>query len=198
MKANLRIRQALSMCLTATVLVTYSMVALAAGPKASGEILISGNSIDGNTPSALVNGETVKTGRTIFSSSTISTPEGVTAVLKLGKAGVLELGPNSSVAIEFDDQTIKGSISSGTVKVIAARDQVNMNDAAGLMMNLLPGETATATGKAQDDDDDNGGAAWWLWAIVFGGAAAGIIYAATRDSNSTRLGGNGTVISPTF
>jgi hypothetical protein len=66
------------------------------------------------------------------------------------------------------------------------------------MMNLLPGETATATGKAQDDDDDNGGAAWWLWAIVFGGAAAGIIYAATRDSNSTRLGGNGTVISPTF
>jgi len=197
MKANLRIRQALSMCLTATVLVTYSMVALAAGPKASGEILISGSSIDGNTPSALVNGETVKTGRTIFSSSTISTPEGVTAVLKLGKAGVLELGPNSSVAIEFDDQTIKGSISSGTVKVIAARDQVNINDAAGSMMNLLPGETATAAGKAQVDDD-NGGAAWWLWALVFGGAAVGIIYAATRDSNSTRLGGNGTVISPTF
>ncbi len=198
MKANLWIRQALAMCLTFTVFVTYSMAAAGGTRKLAGEILISGTSASGTTPSAIVNGETVKSGRTIFSTSTVSTPEGVTATLKLAKAGIIELSPNTSVVVSFDEEQVTGTISSGVVRVLSAQNGVMMTIAGGETLTLLPGEVASATGRAQDDDDDDGGAAWWGWALIFGGAAAGIIWAATRDSNSAELGGGGVVISPSF
>lgn len=198
MKANLWIRQALAMCLTVTVFVTYSMAAVGGTGKLAGEILISGTSVSGNTPSAIVNGETVKSGRTIFSTSTVSTPEGVTATLKLGKAGIIELSPNSAVVVSFDEENVAGTISSGVVRVLSAQNGVSMTIAGGETLNLLPGEAASAAGKAQVDDDDRGGAAWWGWALIFGGAAVGIIWMATRDSNKAELGGGGVVISPTL
>ena len=199
MKANLWIRQALAMCLTVTVFVTYSMAAVGGSRKLAGEILISGTSVSGTTPSAIVNGETVKSGRTIFSTSTVSTPDGVTATLKLAKAGIIELAPNTSIVVSFDEENVAGTINSGVVRVLSAQNGVSMTIAGGETLTLLAGEAASATGKAQVDDDDNdGGAAWWGWALIFGGAAVGIIWMATRDSNSAELGGGGVVISPTF
>jgi hypothetical protein len=198
MKANLWIRQALAMCLTVTVFVTYSMAAAGGSGKLAGEILISGTSASGSTPSAIVNGETVKSGRTIFSTSTVSTPEGVTATLKLGKAGIIELSPNTSVLVSFDEENVAGTINEGVVKVLSAQNGIAMTIPGGETLTLLAGETASAAGRAQVDDDNDGGAAWWGWALIFGGAAAGIIWAATRDSNKAELGGGGVVISPTF
>lgn len=197
MKANLGVRKALSLCLTVSIIATYTMVSLGNTPKFAGELLLSGKGTNGSAPTAMVNGETANSGRSIFSSSTIDTPEGVSATLNLGKAGVLQLAPNSSVKLDFDGTKVSGSIVSGSVKVISAPGEVSFVNAAGETMTVRAGETAAANGKAQDDDDDDdGGSAWWLWAIVIGGATAGMIWVATQDSNTVRLGGNSTVISP--
>jgi hypothetical protein len=197
MKVNLGVRKALSLCLTLSIIATCSMMSLANSPKLAGELLLSGKGSNGAVPFALVNGETANSGRSIFSSSSVATPEGVFATLNLGKAGIIEVAPNSSIQIAFDGTTITGSLASGSVKVVSAKNDVRFTNAAGEVMSVRTGETAAATGKAQDDDDDNDGSgSWWLWAIVVGGATAGIIYAATQDSNTISLGGGSTVISP--
>lgn len=198
MKANLGVRKALSLCLTLSIIATYSMVSLGNTPKFAGELLLSGKGANGSAPTALVNGETANSGRSIFSSSSVVTPQGVTATLNLGKAGIFQVAPNSSIKIAFDGTTVSGSIESGSIKVISAPGEVRFANAAGEAMTLLAGETAAANGKAQDDDDDddNGGSAWWLWTAVAVGAGVGMIYFALKDSNSVNLGGNSTVISP--
>lgn len=197
MKVNLGVRKALSLCLTLSIIATCSMISLANSPKLAGELLLTGKGTNGAVPFALVNGEAANSGRSIFSSSTIVTPEGVSATLNLGKAGIIEVAPNSSIQVAFDGSSITGSLASGSIKVVSAKSEVLFTNAAGEIMSVRSGETAAAAGKAQDDDDDNdGGSAWWLWAIVIGGATAGIIYAATQDSNTINLGGGSTVISP--
>lgn len=198
MKFILGVRKALSLCLTLSIIATCSMISLANSPKLAGEMLLSGKGTNGAVPFAIVNGETANSGRSIFSSSTIATPEGVSATLNLGKAGIIEVAPNSSIQIAFDGTSITGSLASGSVKVVSAKNDARFTNAAGEIMSVGIGETAAATGKTQDDDDDddNGGSAWWLFAIVMGGATAGIIYAATSDSNTVSLGGGSTVISP--
>lgn len=197
MKANLGLRKALSLCLTFSIIATCSMVSLAASPKTAGELQLTGKTANGSLPFAIVNGESSNSGRSIFTSSTITTPEGVFATLNLGKAGIIEVAPNSSIKIAFDDSNISGTIALGSVKVVSAANAANFVNASGEALNVRTGETATAAGKAQDDDDNDGGSAWWLWAIVVGGASAGLIWAATRDSNTISLGGGSTVISPT-
>lgn len=199
MKAKLGLRKALSLCLTFSIIATCSMVSLAASPKTAGELQLAGKTANGSLPFAIVNGESSNSGRSIFSSSTITTPEGVFATLNLGKAGIIEVAPNSSIQIAFDDNKISGTIASGSVKVVSAANAASFVNASGEAINVRTGETATAAGKAQDDDDDDddAGSAWWLWAIVVGGASAGIIWAATKESNTINLGGGGTVISPT-
>ncbi|MDM7923385.1 MAG: hypothetical protein QUS14_13895 [Pyrinomonadaceae bacterium] len=172
------------------------MVSLAASPKTAGELQLTGKTANGSLPFAIVNGESSNSGRSIFTSSTITTPEGVFATLNLGKAGIIEVAPNSSIKIAFDDSNISGTIALGSVKVVSAANAANFVNASGEALNVRTGETATAAGKAQDDDDNDGGSAWWLWAIVVGGASAGLIWAATRDSNTISLGGGSTVISP--
>jgi hypothetical protein len=196
MKVNLGVRKALSLCLTLSIIATCSMMSLANSPKLAGELLLSGKGTNGAVPFALVNGEAANSGRSIFSSSSIATPDGVSATLNLGKAGIIEVAPNSSMQIAFDGTNITGSLASGSVKVVSAKNDVRFTNAAGEAMTVRTGETATAAGKAQVDDDNDGGSAWWLWAIVIGGATAGIIYAATKDSNTISLGGGSTVISP--
>jgi len=69
MNTKLLFHKALTMCLLVAVFATYSMAALSGDGKASGEIVVTGS----NEASVTVNGEAVKSGRTIFSSSTITT-----------------------------------------------------------------------------------------------------------------------------
>jgi len=111
------IRYALTMCLMVAMTATYSMVALASDGKSAGEILITGND---NAATVTVNGEVAKSGRSIFSSSTISTPADAGAIINLGKAGKLELARNTTFAVSFDDSSINGSLSSGRVTVLTA------------------------------------------------------------------------------
>lgn len=195
MNSKLWIRKALSLCLVVATMTTYSMVTLANSGKMTGELLISG----GEDSFVKVNGETAQNGRSIFSSSTIVTPNATNAIINLGKLGKIELAPDTTLALSFNETGISGDLLAGRVTVLNASDTVSIKTLNGTT-KLNAGESAVATvGKAQDDDDNDGfgGGASLVWLLVLGGAAAGIIIAATSDNNRVSIGGNTTVISPT-
>lgn len=196
------IRKALSMCLVVATMATYSMVALANSDRVAGELSISGKTISGETPFVKVNGEAAQNGRSIFSSSTIATPENAGAIINLGKIGVIELAPNTTLALSFNEKGINGNLSAGQITVLNASDTVNIKTLDGSIAKLNAGDSAVATtGKAQDDDDDTtsggGRGALYAFAAILGGAIVGIIIASTSDNNRVALGGNTTVVSPT-
>ena len=194
MNSKLWIQKALSSCLVVAIIATYSMVALGNTTKAAGELLVTGKNIDGVT----VNGESAKTGRSVFSASTIATTENAGAIINLGTVGKIELAPNTVLTVNFNDKGITGNLASGRVTVLGAASTVGITTVDGTM-NLTAGESATAAGKDDDKSKkaDTGGAAWWIWGAIFAGAAVGVIYAATvGNDNSIQLGGSTTVASP--
>lgn len=192
MNSKVWIRKALSTCLMVAIFATYSMVALAGTEKVAGELLVSGKNI------VKVNGEAAQNGRSIFSSNTIATPKDASAVINLGKIGKIELAPNTTFVVSFNEKGISGDLLSGRVTVLSASDTVSVKTTGGKLFNLNVGESAVSNAQADDDDDDDdGGGAWWIWALVFGGAIAGVVIAATTDNNRIALGGGTTVVSPT-
>ena len=199
MNSKVWINKALSTCMVIAMVAMYSMVTLAASDRAAGELLVSGTSSNGETPFVLVNGEAAQSGRSIFSSSVITTPENTTALLNLGKIGQVKLAPNSSFALNFSNNGISGDLTSGQLTVLSSSSAVNVKTLNNIV-KVNAGESAAANGsKAQDDDDDNdaSGGNLLIWALVLGGAAAGIIIAATSDNNDLQFGNGTTVVSPT-
>ncbi len=183
-------QKALSMCLVVAIYATYSMVALAASEKIVGEL-----SIAGKSQTVIINGESAKSGRSIFTSSTIVTPEYTSAIINIAKVGKVEIAPNTTLTLSFDNNSISGSLVDGKVTALNASNNVSFTTPDGKTLNLTAGESATA-GKAQDDDTKSGGSGWLLWALVFGGAAAAIVIASTTDNNRVALGGGTSVVSP--
>jgi hypothetical protein len=198
MNSKLWIRKALSMCLSVAILATYSMVALASPTKVAGELAVSGKILNGETPFALVNGEAARSGRSVFSGSTVTTSDSVNAVINLGKLGKIELAPNTVLNLTFDEKNISGDLTAGTVTVLGAAENVSIRTQNGKTVQLATGQSVSAAGKLadDDDDDDDGGAAWWIWGGVFAGAAVVILWTALSDGD-IEVGQNGTVISPT-
>lgn len=199
MNSKLWIRKALSMCLSVALLATYSMVALAGPGKAAGELAVSGKSINGEAPFVFVNGELARSGRSVFSGSTITTSESTNAVINLSKLGKIELAPNTVLNLTFDANGISGALTSGTVSALGTSQNVNITTPNGKTVQLSAGQSVSAAGLKdddKDDDDDHGGAAWWLWGGIFGAAAVVIIWTALSDGD-IETGGGGTVISPT-
>jgi len=173
------------------------MVALAGPGKAAGELTVSGKNANGEAPFVLVNGETARSGRSVFSGSTISTSDSTGAVMNLGKLGKIELAPSTTLNLTFDDKGIFGELTAGKLSFLGASDNVIIKTLDGNSIKLAAGQSVLASGKAQDDDDDDDDdAAWWIWAVVFGGAAAGLLYTALSDGDID-VGDGGTVISPT-
>ena len=194
MNRKLWIRKALSMCLAIFVTTTYSMVALAGSERIAGEIIVSGN-IGGQSSLVKVNGESVQTGRSIFSSSTIVTSENATALINLGKIGKIELAPNTTLALSFSENGISGELLNGSVTVLSAAQSVNIKTLDGSLVELNSGESASATsGKAQTTGKSVG-ATGWLLGIVLGGAIAAIVIAANTDNNRVTLGSGVIIVS---
>lgn len=199
MNSKVWIRKALSMCLVVATIATYSMVALAGSERVAGELSVSGKIVNGETPFVKVNGEAAQSGRSIFSSSTIATPENASATVNIGRVGKIELAPNTTLALSFDERRINGDLLAGRVTVLNSSDTVNIKMLDGTITKLNVGNSAVATGKIQDDDDsdNDGGSAVLIWAVILGGAAVGIILATTTDNNRIAVGGNTIVVSPT-
>jgi hypothetical protein len=200
MNSKLWIRKALSTCLVFATVLTYSMVTLAGSEKIAGEILVTGKNADGQAPLVKVNGETAQSGRSIFSSSMISTPESAGAIISLGKIGKIELAPNTNLAVSFSEKGISGDLSAGRVTVLNAANGVVINTIGGKSLTLNSGESVSAESQQKDDttSDNDGGSAGLIYAVILGGAVAGIILAATRgNDNAIPLGGGATIVSPT-
>lgn len=163
---------------TATSLIT------AASPEKSssmGEIVVTGKYLNGAEPAVILNGEKAYNGRTFFSTGTVVTPDHTNAVLKLGKAGYIDLAPNSTLTLNFDKNSISGELSAGHIRVvntegidvmIKTADKTYVNKAAGNGIftvstdadaSRATSETGslyvtngTSTVPVQDDDDDDG------------------------------------------
>lgn len=165
-------------------IVSGSLVTLAASSKPVGEILVTGAKVDG--ASVTVNGEPADSGRTIFSSSTISTPEGTSAVINLGKAGKLQLAPGSTFVIDVDGNAVKGDLTAGSLTVLSSTNAVGVKTLTGDVVTLASGETASATSgsSSKKAKQGPGGLDWWVWAAIIGGAAAVAVIIATRDDNN--------------
>lgn len=185
--------KAFTMCLTFALIATYSMVALASDGKATGEIVIKGSN---ETSIVTVNGESVKSGRTIFSSSTISTPEDASAIVNLGKAGRLEIAQNTTFVLSFDQTGINGDLRSGSITVLNAAKSVSVKTASGEVIELNSGETATAdSGTSTKQAASSGNNNWLVYGLIFGGALGGIIWATTQDNENQFGAGNVSPIS---
>src|SRR6478609_4558428 len=138
MNSKLWIRRALSTCLMIAIVATYSMVALAGSERIAGELTVTGNGINGDAPSVTVNGEAARSGRSIFTSSVIATPANASAVINLGKNGIIELAPNTTFTVSFDDKSVSGDLTSGKLTVLGTSSSVNVKTNTG-MVNLGSG-----------------------------------------------------------
>ena len=180
--------RAVSLSLLAVILTTYSMVALAASAPV-GEIVVSSKTLAGSA-SVTVNGEPANTGRTIFSPSIIVTPETSGATLNLGKAGKIEIGPNSTFSLSSDSNAVSGDLTAGSVTVLSAANGVNVKTLSGEIVKLNAGETATAaSGTASKKAKPGpGGLAWAYWGVIIGGAVLATILIANsgNDTSPTR------------
>ncbi len=113
--------KALSLCLVIATVTTYSMVALANPNNIVGEILVSNS-----TASVNVNGEAVQSGRSIFSSSTIITPNNTDAVVNLGTTGKVKLDSESTIKdLTFDSENLTGTLVNGKITVMSSANGVN-------------------------------------------------------------------------
>ncbi len=185
-------KRALTVMLMTAVVGCYSMVALAGDTKMAAEIVVSG----AKDSIVTVNGEATKSGRTIFSSSTIATSADASAVINVKNVGKLKLAPNTTTVVNFDEKGITGNIVQGKLTVLSASEAVNITAPNGKVANLVAGESVLTVRQDDDEDDDAGSGTWFIWALVLGGAAAAIAIAATSDNNTVDLGGGTTVVSP--
>lgn len=189
------IRQTLTLCLAIAITATYSMVTLAASDRIVGELSISGKNVQGKS-AVTVNGEAAQTGRSIFSSSTITTSPDASATISVAKVGRIEIAPDTTIAISFNEKGFSGDLITGKVTALGVSEDVSIKTPDGKTVKLNAGESAVA-GQTQTQTTTNRGGGAWIWyALIFGGAAAAILIAATTDNNRTAVGGNTTIVSP--
>ena len=124
-------RKTITLALTVAVWSMYSMVALAAQAQkgVTGDLSVVGD--------VTVNGASAISGATVFSDSTINTAQGSSAVVSLGKLGRVEILPNSSVKLSFNESGVTAmldagrarfSTSSGTSASVATKDGTAVAD----------------------------------------------------------------------
>lgn len=183
-------RKAVSACVVFAILTTTSMVALAASDRIAAELTVSGKNVNGEAPTVLVNGETSKSGRSIFSSSTVETPSEAAATISVGKAGRLQLDPGSTVTLYFDDASIDVEMTAGRLTVLGSLGTVKVRTNDGKSTDLGSGESITASGATKAKQTGGGNDDWVIWVLIAGGAAAALLLALSQSNN------NGNVVSP--
>jgi hypothetical protein len=94
-----------------------------------------------NNQPITVNGNQAGTGATLLTGATIETPDQVSGVIDLGDAGVVEIQPNSTIKLDFDEN---GNVH---VKVIRGCAVTRKKT------NVLPGEMELYTDQASEKTD---------------------------------------------
>ena len=186
MKSNVWVQQALSMLAVFVLVVAFSMVNLANAGNAVGELTVIRSGQAGETSSVTVNGEIAKSGRTIFSSSTISTPEGMEAIINFGKAGRIQIGPDTAFTLATDGNSISGDLTKGKLTVLNAANGMAIRTSTGETVNVNAGETASANSNnaTKKAAPGPGGLSWYVWAAIIGGGVAIAVIVATNGDDT--------------
>lgn len=142
-------RKPITLALAVAVLCVQSMVALAAQQGPTGDLSVVGE--------VTVNGTAAISGATVFSDSTVTTAKGSSAVVSLGKLGRVEVLPESSLKLSFNETGITGMLSSGRVRVssssgvnasVSTKDGTavaDMNQPNVFMVDVECGNTVVST-----------------------------------------------------
>ena len=85
-----------------------SVKSAAATPARAGRLTTSGNH------PVTLNGNRTHSGTTVLSGAQLQTPAGVEASVQLGRLGMLSLAPETSLTLNFDDQSVDVTLSSGS------------------------------------------------------------------------------------
>ncbi len=124
-------RTPITLALAVAILCTYTMVGFAApqagqtGP--TGDLSVVGE--------VTVNGTSAISGATVFSDSTITTAQNSSAVVSLGKLGRVEVLPNSSLKLSFNETGVTGMLSQGRVRISSSSGvaaTINTKDGAAI------------------------------------------------------------------
>jgi hypothetical protein len=150
------------------VFIQLSFAAPASGPVVVPQQFIARITTTGNQP-ITVNNASAASGASLLTGATIETPAAVSATIDLGALGTVELQPNSSVQLDFDDN--------GNVRLKVLRGCVVMKKTGKGV-----GEVYTAEGASEKSNDNrkgmafcyaNGGLSPLNQTIAAGGAAGG-------------------------
>jgi hypothetical protein len=145
-----------------------SFAAPASGPVVVPQQFIARITTTGNQP-ITVNNASAASGASLLTGATIETPAAVSATIDLGALGTVELQPNSSVQLDFDDN--------GNVRLKVLRGCVVMKKTGKGV-----GEVYTAEGASEKSNDNrkgmafcyaNGGLSPLNQTLAAGGAAGG-------------------------
>ena len=191
MNTKVWIQKTVSTGLMVAMIAAYSMVTLAYSGKAVGELIVNGSD---ETSFVMVNGEPAKSGRTVFASSTITTPESFGATISLGKVGRISLAPGTTFTYNVEGESVSGDLTAGSITVLNAATGVNVKTLSGDTVTVNAGESADAASASKQTTKKNG-ANWVPWVLIIGGAIAVIIFTA-QDGNDSNFGGGATTVSP--
>jgi hypothetical protein len=109
MLGKILIRKSLALLSVVAVWTAFSMTAMAAPNDAMGDITATGQ--------VTVNGQSVVSNSTLASGSTITTGANSSATINLGKNGRVEVLSDTSLTLNFSDNSMVGTLSSGKVRV---------------------------------------------------------------------------------
>ena len=102
-----------------------------------------------NSQPITVNGNSAASGASIQTGATIQTPADVSATINLGPLGSVDLAPNTTIRLDFDEQgNIKVTLISGCVIIRAKRNTEGQN---------TEGQIDTEQGNAAKTDKKKGG-----------------------------------------
>jgi hypothetical protein len=194
------LKKAVSLHLLLILFGSTSMYVAAASTRPVGELILTRGKTD--RTGVKVDGQPATNGRTVFESSTITTPEDSSAVINFGNSGKLQLDPSSSFVITSVGDKIGGELLSGSVTVLTAADHFRVKTLAGEVL-LKTGQSVRANsaraardhrdaaGNCIDDDNDGelecdywGIPAWGWWTILGVAATVTVIaIVASRDDD---------------
>jgi len=170
------------------------MVSLAAA-KPVGELIVRpvGSS---DSDFVRVDGERATSGRTLFVSSVISTPELFGATLNLGKLGRLELGSTSRFIVSAGNDDLVGYLEAGTITAYGS-EPMAVRTANGSVVRLNAGETMDAN-SGLPQTKSGGSFPAWGWAVIVGIAVGVTVVALAAggggDNNNASVTNN--TVSP--
>jgi hypothetical protein len=185
------------------VCIQLSFAAPASGPVVVPQQFIARLTTTGNQP-ITVNNASAASGATLLTGATIETPAAVSATIDLGALGTIELQPNSSIQLDFDDngnvrvKVLRGCVTmsfsgSGVGEIYTAEGASEKTNSSRkgfafcyLNGGLNPLSQTTATTAAAGGTAGEGIGTAALVAILAGGGAlaAGLIWAFTGEENA--------------